>query len=143
MTAKLPAPKVVIELSSNLSPMPTWTDPLSTVTCSLRACECGGILYPFGIFSRIVYGPGFIGSPSRTAICAPAGKAFGAGPHLIWSGVKAFTCDIPASLFAAAAGADFAADFLVVVFVCVAATPSSRHTDITVYIRRFISAPFG
>jgi hypothetical protein len=75
-----------------VSPMPTLNAPEITVTCSRRRWWWGGILYPSGIFKRIVYAPGFVGSPSRTANWAPEGKAFGAAPQRIASGVYVFTC---------------------------------------------------
>src|SRR5579863_104961 len=89
--AKLPAAKVIILPSSNLSPIPTLKLPETTVTFSRVGCQWGAILYPFCIFSRIVKSPALaVGSPSRTANCAPDATNGGAGPHLICSGVKAF-----------------------------------------------------
>ncbi len=93
--AKLPAGKFIILPSSNLSPIPTLKLPETTVTFSRLGWKWGAILYPSGIFSRIVKSPLLaVGSPSRTANCAPEATNGGAGPHLICSGVNAF-CGVP------------------------------------------------
>src|SRR6185436_1827303 len=72
--------------------------------------------------ARITNGtPAFPGSPSRTAICAPAGRVAGAGPHLMSDGAIA-TCFAMVGL---AAGAAFFA-------VCALAAPAAiAMADVT------------
>src|SRR5438874_2665439 len=67
--------------SSNFGPIPKANVPEITVIPSAVGCVCGATFQPAGVFSRIVNGPGFAGSPSRRAACAPAGNDGGAGPH--------------------------------------------------------------
>src|SRR5438874_1359369 len=67
-----------------------------TVTCSGPGWKCGGMVYPSGSESRIVYGPGLAGSPSRTAIFAPVGSTGGAAFHVIESGTSTTTCCVDA-----------------------------------------------
>src|SRR5947208_14601292 len=72
--------------------MPTSKVPRITVTCSGTGWKCGGMVYPSGNDSRMVNGPRWAGSPSRTASLAPAGSMRGAAFHFIESGTATTTC---------------------------------------------------
>src|SRR5438067_1545487 len=56
-------------------------EPEITVIPSAVGLVCAGILNPAGVLRRIVNGPSLPGSPSRTAILAPAGNDGGASLH--------------------------------------------------------------
>src|SRR5713101_7876484 len=83
-----PAGSLFPLVSSNLSPRPRLIVPEITVVCSMFGCQCGGILYPAGNESRIVIGPSFAGSPSKTANFAPGGSDAGPSFHWMAPGVK-------------------------------------------------------
>src|SRR5712691_13267609 len=68
--------------------MPRLIVPEITVVCSMFGCQCGGTLYPAGNESRIVIGPSFAGSPSKTANFAPGGSDAGPSFHWMAPGVK-------------------------------------------------------
>src|SRR3954462_6403301 len=95
-----------MDFSLNASPTPTTNVPDMTATLSSVGCQCGAMRYPSGNLARITNGmPAFDGSPSSTAICAPAGSDAGAGPHLISEGARA--TGFAMAGFAAVAGAVF------------------------------------
>src|SRR5215831_11779547 len=70
--------------------MPKRNVPERTVTTSTTECEWGGTRYPFGTLTRSTNKPALLGSPKRTAACAPAGSTSGAGPHLTSCGETIF-----------------------------------------------------
>src|SRR2546428_10452204 len=80
-----------MDARSNFSPIPSENVPAITVTFSSVGCQCGEILYPAGILSRMVYGPTAPGSPDRTANVAPFLNTGGGSPHFRSTGLT-MTC---------------------------------------------------
>src|ERR1700692_2122011 len=94
---KLPAGNVVVALRSAASPIPILPAPEITVTTSGTGCVCGGTAYPAGNLSRRTNKPSLVGSPYKTAACAPAGSTFGPGPHFTSLGVAMCTSSAKAT----------------------------------------------
>src|SRR5947207_14657339 len=81
MSAKAPTLISCPAATSSLGPVPMLNEPEITVIPSAVGWVCAGILNPAGVLRRIVNGPSLPGSPSRTAILAPAGNDGGASLH--------------------------------------------------------------
>src|SRR3954453_17794205 len=88
---KLPAGSALAALRLAVSPIPKLMVPDITVSTSDAGCVCGAIAYPAGNLSRRANRPALVGSPKNIAPSAPAGSAFGPGPHLTSLG-EIITC---------------------------------------------------
>lgn len=71
-------PFIMMCESTKSAPMPNFNFPDRTVTNSVSGCTCGPTKNPDGNISRITNGPGWLGSPYRIAILAPAPSPSGA-----------------------------------------------------------------
>src|SRR5438045_308492 len=68
---KVPAGIATVWLVSNLLPEPTHQVPLITVMKRSLGWKCGRLKLPGSHLVRTAYMPGFVGSPTSTAVLAP------------------------------------------------------------------------